>query len=86
MNGSVTVAGQVLEVAHRSGEYEGRAYNFHVASVLCGTKVVEVKFQADNGDARPPAEGDTITLAVEVPKGTKLTARRYMPAVAAKSA
>ena len=86
MRGSLTVVGEVLDVSHRSGEYEGRQYDFHLAEILCGTKVVEVKFQNGNADARPPAIGDTVTIHVELPKGTKVVAKRYASAAAVKSA
>lgn len=80
MTASVIITGTVLEVEHKSGDFDGRPYDFHVAHVLVGRRVVETRFNPDNGDARPPAEGATISLEVEVPKGVRLIARRYSDA------
>lgn len=82
MNG-IVLTGTVLETEHRAGTFvndraESITYDFHVASVLVGTKVVEVKFRNDNPDARPPAQGAVVAIEVELPKGIKPTARRYV--------
>lgn len=80
---SVVITGQVLEVEHKQGTYEDRPYDFKVAHVLVGRKVVEVRYNPDNGDARPPDEGSELTLEVEIPKGVRLIAKRPAKSVAA---
>lgn len=82
--GAITVQGTVLETVRRNGEFEGRAYDFQLTSVLVGTKVIDVRFNPDNGDARVPADGAVITLEVELPKGTRPTAKRYVEAAASE--
>lgn len=83
--GAVTIQGTVLEVEHKSGEFDGRPYNFYLAHVLVGTKVVEVRFNPDNGDAGRPAEGAQIDLIVDLPKGTRPVAKRYAETRAVKA-
>lgn len=84
--GGITVENaQVLKVEHRAGNFTNGAgekieYDFHLATLFCGGDVIEVKFKPDRPDARPPKAGDTITLAVELPKGTKPVATAYVPA------
>jgi hypothetical protein len=80
MTGTVSIQGQVLEVEHKQGTFNERDFDFKVAHVLVGRKVVEVRYNPDNGDARPPAEGDTLSVEVEVPKGVRLIARRSLAA------
>jgi hypothetical protein len=82
MRGAVTVTGTVLEVERRKGSFdndrgENIQYDYTLATVLCGSKVVEVKFRNDRPDAQPPAEGAEIALEVEVPKGIKVIAKGY---------
>lgn len=87
MNGSLILTGKVLSVEHRRGEFEGRPYDFHTAEILAGRRVVEVRFRNDTPDARPPREGDDVTLELDWQKGRPLTAIRYAgPAAAVKSA
>ena len=80
----LTLEGTALETEHRKGSFtndSGQAveYDFHVTSVLIGTKVVELRFNNDNADARPPADGSVISLTVELPKGAmKLVAKKYV--------
>lgn len=83
--GAITVDGTVLEVEHKAGTFtmdsgESRPYDFHVAHVLCGRKVVEVRFNPDNGDAQPPAEGASIRVEVELPTKTRVIAKKYAAA------
>lgn len=80
--GAITVTGTVLEVEHKQGAFSndnGQSvdYDFHVAHVLVGSRVTEVRFNPDNGDARPPAEGAEVSLEVQVPPKIRLIAKRY---------
>lgn len=81
---AITLTGQVLEVEHKSGSFtndQGQpvSYDFHVSHVLVGRRVVEVRFNPDNGDARPPAEGAVVAIEVEVPPKIRVVAKRYAP-------
>ena len=83
--GAMIVTGTVLEVEHKQGSFtndQGQPvnYDFHVAHVLTGRKVVEVRFNPDNGDAKPPAEDATIAVEVDVPPKIRVVAKRYVPA------
>lgn len=82
----ITLSGKVLEVERKSGEFEGRPYDFHVAHVLVGRKVVEVRYNPDNRDAGLPAQDAVIVLEIELPKGVRPVARAYVSAPAVKSA
>lgn len=83
---AITVDATVLEVEHKAGTFtndQGQpvSYDFHVAHCLVGRKVIEVRFNPDNADAKPPAEGATIRVEVELPVRTRVIAKRYAAAV-----
>lgn len=78
----ISVTAPVLEVEHRKGDFrndqgENIAYDFHVAHLhLGGANILQCKIRNDNADAPIPAEGSWVTVEVELPKGTRVTAKR----------
>lgn len=78
----IQVQGKVLKVEHKAGRFnndqgESIVYDYHLARILAGDEVVEVKFASDRPDLLPPAKGADVVVEVELPGRVKSKAVAY---------